>query len=267
MDFYLGTHLPHWLEKPGGRLFVSRRTIGRLRKGARARRLWAMDSGGFSELSMYGHWTITPEQYVEEVRQHFYETGNLEWAAIQDWMCEPFITSKTMPTIPHKEAVRWHQVATVESWLTLTQIAPEMPWAPVLQGWTVEDYGNHVRMYDDADPTWRQSTTIGVGSVCRREGTITAEHIFRSLASQGLGGRLHAFGAKIGGVSRYADVLGSSDSLAWSSNARYKREPICSPKATHKTCANCILWAEEWRQKVLDAIARNEGQPRQQCLL
>jgi hypothetical protein len=37
---------------------VRRKTLPKARTG------WALDSGGFSELSLYGGWWTTPEEYV-----------------------------------------------------------------------------------------------------------------------------------------------------------------------------------------------------------
>src|SRR5690242_18874673 len=92
--FFLGTHQPQWLERMAIPMFVSHRRLTGRRKMPRARGQWALDSGGFSELSMFGKWTITPMQYIEGIRRYVSEIGNLEWAAAQDWMCEPFIIGK-----------------------------------------------------------------------------------------------------------------------------------------------------------------------------
>jgi hypothetical protein len=62
-------------------LFVSRRTLAPLRRLPRARAGWALDSGGFSELSLHGRWTTSPATYVAEVRRFEQEIGALEWAA------------------------------------------------------------------------------------------------------------------------------------------------------------------------------------------
>ncbi|MFC4611496.1 hypothetical protein ACFO9E_27445 [Streptomyces maoxianensis] len=47
----------------------------------------ALDSGGFTELQNFGRWTITPAQYVSEVRRIRDEVGLLDWAAPMDWNC------------------------------------------------------------------------------------------------------------------------------------------------------------------------------------
>jgi len=251
--FYLGTHMPHWLGLTDVPLFVSRRTLCRRKSLPRALGPWALDSGGFSELSMYGEWRTTAEQYVAEVRRYRDEIGNLEWAAIQDWMCEPFITAKTMPGVPHRMVVRWHQVFTVLSLRQLRDMAPDLPWAPVVQGWEERDYVDHVAMYAAEGFDLTTEPIVGVGSVCRRQGTHEAERIFRRLHGMGL--RIHGFGVKTTGLARYHDALGSSDSLAWSFGARYE-PPL--PGHTHKSCANCLEYALLWRDRVLAGMERDQ---------
>ena len=49
-------------------------------------------------------------------------------------MCEPFILEKT--ELPVEE----HQRRTVPNFLHLKELAPDLPFAPVLQGWTLEDH-------------------------------------------------------------------------------------------------------------------------------
>jgi hypothetical protein len=68
--FYLGSHLDGWLAAHVGvRLFVSHRRLARRKTLPRARFPWACDSGGFTELSQFGGWRTTPEEYV--VGTHF----------------------------------------------------------------------------------------------------------------------------------------------------------------------------------------------------
>lgn len=65
--FYLGTHMDGWLAHVGVPLFVSHRRLARRKTLPRARSGWALDSGGFSELSLYGEWRTTAEDYVAAV--------------------------------------------------------------------------------------------------------------------------------------------------------------------------------------------------------
>src|SRR5262245_55513912 len=136
MKFFLGTHKPNWLRDVSIPLFVSRRTLANWKTPPRARHQWALDSGGFSELSMYGEWRTPSDQYLSEVRRFREEVGNLEWAAIQDWMCEPFILAKTGKTVAE------HQERTIDSYIRLKE-SMDFSWTPVLQGWSPADYWRH----------------------------------------------------------------------------------------------------------------------------
>ncbi len=148
--FYLGTHHAHWLEQTDVPLFLSRRTLAGRKSLPRAMGPWALDSGGFTELSMHGRWTLSAKDYAKEVRRYADQIGGLQWAAIQDWMCEPAIRDKTGLSVDE------HQRRTIQSFIELKSIAPELPWVPVLQGWTMGDYMDHIDRYDKAAPSWRK---------------------------------------------------------------------------------------------------------------
>ncbi len=98
-----------------------------------------------------------------------------------------------------------HQVQTVTNYLELRSRAPDLPFVPVLQGWSRDDYHRCVELYDRADINLAAEPLVGVGSICRRQGTGEIEVIVHSLASIGL--RLHGFGVEAGGLVRYADCL------------------------------------------------------------
>jgi hypothetical protein len=175
---------------------------------------WALDSGGFSVIKDSSGYPQSSEVYAAEVRRWSARIGNLDFAAVQDWMCEPVKLAATGFTVEE------HQRRTVQSWLDLTRIAPDLPWAPVLQGFTRAEYVRCAAMYADAGTDLLALPTVGIGSVCRREDTEEAEGIIRELAATGL--RLHGFGFKLGGLEHCSDVLHSADSLAWSYGARRK---------------------------------------------
>ena len=107
--FYLGTHQPNFLATAGVRLFVSHRRLAARKTLPRAAAGWALDSGGFSELSLYGDWRTTARDYNAAVRRYDDEIGKLEWAAIQDDMCEWEVLARTGLSIPE------HQRRTVDS--------------------------------------------------------------------------------------------------------------------------------------------------------
>ena len=78
MVFYTGAHQPHWLWRAGFPLFVSHRQLARKRQLRPALARWALDSGGFTELAMYGRWLTAPGEYVEGRRRYAGEIRMLE---------------------------------------------------------------------------------------------------------------------------------------------------------------------------------------------
>jgi hypothetical protein len=243
-EFYLGTHvLPH-IDRTDVPLFVSYRQLrARKKKRFKQRGSVCVDSGGFSELSLYGEWTISPEEYVEGLERLQGLGLEITWAAQQDMMCEPIMLEKTGLT------VREHQRRTVENLQTLRSFDSSIHFIPVLQGQTLEDYFTHFEMFEVAGFDLRKEPIVGVGSVCRRQSSNEIAHIMKCLHAKGL--KLHGFGVKTDGLKKYGEYLKSSDSLAWSYGARYK--PPCEPCASRnvKNCANCLDYALKWRKKVI----------------
>lgn len=245
MRFYLGTHMPHWLTLTDVPLFVSHRRLRRRRSLPEARGAWALDSGGFTELSLYGRWETGPGEYVSAVRRYARDIGRLEWASPQDWMCEPWIVAKTGLT------VQAHQRRTVDNFLRLRDLAPDLPFVPVLQGWALDDYRRHIDLYAREGVDLRTERTVGVGSVCRRQNTAHIEHILGTLAAEGL--RLHGFGLKVTGLRIGSHHLASADSMSWSARGRRVAGGAACGRAGHKSEANCLPFALDWRRHVLNA--------------
>lgn len=260
--FYLGTHEPSWLRRSLVPLFVSRRRLARLKRLPRARGTWALDSGGFSELQLYGTWRTPAALYVEQVRRYVAEIGGMDWAAPQDWMCEPIVIAggRVGPVIFAGTglSVAEHQRRTVANLLELRRLAPELPWAPVLQGWARDDYRRCWAMYDAAGVDLEREPVVGVGSVCRRQHSDEALAIFESLRPL----RLHGFGLKLAGLEKSAHLLASADSMAWSAAGRH-RPGLCG-RLHGASCANCYDWAMAWREQVAAKLA---GPPQQSLLV
>ena len=253
--FYLGTHHPHWLADARFRdvpLFVSRRTLARYKRPPRAVGSWALDSGGFTELSMHGRWTVTPRDYAREVSRYRAEVGGMVWAAPQDWMCEPWITRKTGLSVAD------HQRRTVASVQELRALGCAA--IPVLQGWSAQEYFDHVEAYELAGLDLRAEPIVGLGSVCRRQATAEVARIVRTLSALGI--KLHGFGFKSDGLRAVHDSLRSADSLAWSFRAR-RSPPLAECVGRHRSCANCPVFALLWRSKLLASL---RSAPPQLCL-
>jgi hypothetical protein len=251
LHFYLGTHQPHWLWHPDADfpLFVSHRALSRYAKLQPSTSDWALDSGGFTELSTYGEWRTTAAEYVRATARYDREAGygTLGWAAPQDWMCEPFILALTGLSVAE------HQRRTVASFLELRDLWPGesdqgCPFMPVLQGWEPADYHRCWQMYAAAGVELRDYPVVGLGSVCRRQGTREIADLIGSLTPALA---LHGFGVKSGGLGAAGHELTSADSLAWSFSARRQAPMAGHP---HKNCANCLPYAAAWRDRLLAGL-------------
>lgn len=243
MQFLLGTHETSWLGRAPFPLFVSHRRLAPRRSFPRAVCDWALDSGGFTELNLFGRWETPRHEYIAAVRRYSEEVGRLMWAAPQDWMCEPTVLAKTGLTVAD------HQMLTVHNFLDLRDEAPDLPIIPVLQGWTLRDYLTCVDLYAANGVDLTNEPLVGIGSVCRRQDTTEIDVVVSAVAALGI--RLHGFGVKTRGLSKYAPALASADSLAWSYNAR-RNPPLAG--CSHGTCSSCLRWATRWRDGVLAGL-------------
>ena len=150
-----------------------------------------------------------------------------------------------------------HQHRTVANYLALRQLAPGLPFIPVVQGWRLADYLACVDLYASAGVDLAALPLVGLGSVCRRQSTAEIAVIVTALA--GLGLRLHGFGVKTGGLHLYGHLLASADSMAWSYAAR--RAPALPGCTGHRNCANCLTYATAWRARILAAPPPAAGSP------
>ena len=274
LTFYTGTHRPHWLWHPAARfpLFVSHRTLSSYAGLRPATCGWALDSGGFTELSRHGRWLTPAAGYVRAVARYDREIGLLEWAAPQDWMCEPDIIDGGGPRhCPGTHlTVAEHQRRTVANYLTLRELWPQhsdtdCPFMPVLQG-EPGNGGSYLacaELYERSGVRLFDCPVVGVGSVCRIQASAKAARIADALATLGLGAAtagpetyapsLHWFGLKLGGIQQVWPHIGSCDSMAWSYAAR--RSPrLASCTHAARNCANCLAYACRWRERVLKTI-------------
>lgn len=276
--FYTGTHRPGWLwdgtvDFP---LMVSDRT---LREHATLRPAtvpeWAIDSGGFTELSAYGRWTQTPREYVERVARYDREIGNLAWAAPQDMMCEDGIIygGRVSPTVVAPGtglSVRAHQDLTVANYVELLDLWPqysdeECPFIPVLQASDPDGYETCHGLYERAGVNLAECFLVGVGSVCRRSSSAEVRDVVSVVGAMSLVS--HWFGVKLAGVRLAGLRTGeevvagdlfecgpaSLDSLAWSMDARFgERLPGCTHKSAK--CGGCRAYAGAYREKVVAAL-------------
>ncbi|WP_225991909.1 deazapurine DNA modification protein DpdA family protein [Actinomadura montaniterrae] len=277
LTFYLGTHRPGWLLTAPREvaLFISHRTLRKLVTLPRPDyRHYAVDSGAFTELQRYGQFRTGPREYIEALARYDEEIGDLAWAAPQDWMCEPAVieggTWAGQQFAGTGRSVAEHQALTVANFVELEALWPqygygECPVMPVIQGWTVDDYLRCVELYEEAGV--RLSTdypVVGVGSVCRRQGTAEIGTIFRELAALDL--PLHGFGVKTAGLLRYGRWLTTADSMAWSAAMR-RRPPAPQCAGYRKHCGNCMHAALSWQDDLLGRFTAAMDAPQQLDLI
>lgn len=236
--FYLGTAEAHWLGTIDVPLFVSRSRLFKRKTFPRAVNQWALDSGGFTQLHKYGEWNLSASDYASEVCRYTEEIGNLNWAAPQDWMCEP--TAREITGLSIAE----HQRLTVENFLELRNLLGMMV-IPVLQGWEFDDYLRCVDLFYQRDVCLEDEPVIGLGSVCRRESEREITRIIEALYPL----NLHAFGVKGKAYVANHHLLTSADSMAWSYQAR-RNPPMMG--CTHRCCNNCPRFALRWRKRLLN---------------
>lgn len=254
--FWLGTHMTDWLWKTDIDLMVSFHRLGRVKKHrGKAMAHYALDSGAYTVLEKYGAWPIPALSYADGVRKFADGAGLPAWCAVQDWVCSPEVRAKT------GLSVREHQRLTTSSLLELRDMAPEVHWLPVLQGWHFDHYLRHVEVYRENGVRLEQEPLVGVGSLAMRQDTEEAADIIACLS--GLGLSLHAFGYKLSGLAASAPHLASADSMAWSYQAR-NSPPLAGHK--HANCAHCLDYAAAWYWRVRDLISRSTARGRQGLL-
>lgn len=259
VHFYLGAKELSWLSQLEVPLFISRRRLQRTRRvkhlhgtirprgrppcPTRANVEWALDSGGFTELSMHGEWRLTPQQYVDDVHQFRFDIGKLGWVAPQDWMCEPSILNQTGLTVQE------HQLRTVENFVELREHLGDLV-IPVVQGWTLGEYAACLELYSNHGVDLTQEPRVGVGSICRRGQDHELFKIVSYLYQQGI--QMHGFGVRGRALQMMGQMLLSADSMAWCYGAR-RSPPL--PGCTHRTCQSCPKYALQWRETLLAGVS------------
>lgn len=276
--FCLGSDRPAWLKdgalfEQGTRFFYSFNTLVNVKEPAPSAYDFDMDSGGFTRLSQDGSWDRWPaKDFVSQVRRISAGYQRLQRVAIQDWMCEPFILKKTGLSVEE------HQRRTVDSYLRLRELAPDVEWMPVLQGWHHGDYLRCWEMYERVGVNLASHSAVGVGSTCRRHNTATTEALADDLRQRGLS-NLWMLGMKTDGLRRCVRHVRWADSFAWSLVARVRHYhlPECRHgraafrrklgKVAHGSCAHCPRFARRWYEEQQQIIRRALSQPVQQQLI
>lgn len=210
MNFFVGLHQPSDVQH-FERAFVSVNRLRR-RKSDFAAHQWIMDSGAFSEISQHGNYTTTVDQYLAEI-ERWRNVGEMLAAVTQDWMCEPWIIEKT------GRSVREHQQLTIDRYDSLSA-GTTCYVMPVLQGFHIEEYLQHVVEYGDR---LGLCAWVGVGSICKRNSDpAQIQRILQAIKRLRPDLMLHGFGLKTTALDslEICELLHTADSMAWSYAAR-----------------------------------------------
>lgn len=211
MRFYVGLHQPSDAHR-FDRCMISVNRI-RERKSGFVVGEWMLDSAAFTELSTYGAYRHSVDEYAAQVRR-WRALGQLVSATGQDYMCEPFILSKTGLSVAE------HQRLTIERYDALLTCDTGAYIMPVLQGFRPCEYAAHIQQYG---ARLQMGAWVGVGSVCKRNTDPAAiKAVLRAIKAERPDLRLHGFGVKQTALlhSQIRELLHSADSMAWSFAAR-----------------------------------------------
>ena len=211
LRFYVGLHQPSNAQHfPHACISINRI---RQRRGPFPVNRWILDSGAFTEVSTHGGYRHAVSDYAREARR-WIGNGSLEAIVAQDWMCEPVILQKTGLTVAA------HQRLTIERYDALLDEDVGVPVIPTLQGYDPADYLRHLDAYGTrlSPGQW-----VGVGSVCKRNGSpIDVLQVLSSIKTRRPDLALHGFGLKRSALldPGIRALLASADSMAWSFHAR-----------------------------------------------
>lgn len=185
-----------------------RRRVGDFKGGE-----WIMDSGAFSTITRHGGYPHPVSEYAAQIHR-WKRCGRLLAVVSQDFMCEPEKLARTGLTVAD------HQRLTIERYVELRALVPDVYVMPVLQGYEPAEYAEHVRQYGDrlAPDAW-----VGVGSVCQRNRDPRAiAEVLAAILAERPDLRLHGFGVKATALRSplVRAWLYSADSMAWCFAAR-----------------------------------------------
>lgn len=185
---------------------------------------WILDSGAFTQVTRHGRFLMSEGNYARHIARYHSAGesglygGPMLAAVSQDYMCEPPALKATGCTVAR------HHAMTIARYDNILQALDKRGCnaylMPVLQGQSPADYVRHLQAYG---PRIESGAWIGVGSVCKRNGS-PAEvlDILASIHAVRSDLRLHGFGLKKTALENpnIVRLLYSSDSMAWSFAAR-----------------------------------------------
>ena len=168
-----------------------------------------IDSGGYSFFRRWGEYPFSIAKYIEFI--YILKDDNMypiTLCAIRDYPCEPDINRSQIST--NKERIQ----KTVSNAVECFQADGNLPWIPVIQGYTIEEYLSCIQLYEDVGIPLDY---IAVGSLCSRKGNLHEIRKILTTIKQRTGAKLHSFGLSLVYLKDpiIFNTLYSSDSAAW----------------------------------------------------
>ena len=162
-----------------------------------------LDSGGFSYNRDHSGYPFSLQEYVDlAIRLGARHVATL------DLPCEPGVNRAAHAT--NEERIR----RTVQHAVVAREMFPAVPWVPVIQGYTADEYLSCVDLHK---ATGAVSSYMAVGSLCTRTRRDDTWEVLRAIRAALPGVRLHGFGVSLALLRdrRIRSALWSADSQAW----------------------------------------------------
>jgi len=167
-----------------------------------------LDSGGFAFFSRWGDYPFSLEDYLDLV-YHVRDEHPLFRVATLDYPCEPEINRRQLMT--NDERIE----KTISNAVECVQADKTLPWLPVIQGYTLNEYLDCIERYREVG---LKSDYWAIGSICSRKGSpLQIRQIITGIKRQLPTEKLHAFGLGIPYLEdpQVFQSIYSSDSAAW----------------------------------------------------
>ena len=167
-----------------------------------------LDSGGFSFFSRWGDYPFTLEQYLDLV-YYIKDIHPLFRVVTLDYPCEPEIDRSQLMT--NEERIN----KTVSNTVRCFDSDNTLPWLPVIQGYTIQEYLSCIDKYKDAGV---MSDYWAIGSICSRKGSpYQIRNILATIKKHHESKKIHSFGLSLKYLAdpQVFHSIYSSDSSAW----------------------------------------------------
>lgn len=191
-----------------------------------------LDSGAFSLINKYGDYPYDYRRYIA-----FAKRLKPDYIAIMDYPCEP--NSKI--DLPIKERID----KTIENAIKLMDLAPNLNWVMVIQGW---DVNNYLYCLDKIKEHGLLTPLTAIGSVCVRKKLKEVRDIIVTIRRETPKRiKLHCFGLNLRFVRDYTifNSIYSFDSHAW-----------CIYKGFPKTMQEKLPKLNDWL-KIMNDVIKN----------